>query len=174
MLKNYYEEYEDYAIIITQKYERIIIDKDKLKELRKYRWFIDKKGYASCYYKVDGKQKSLKMHRLVIDAPSKAIVDHKDKNKLNNRLSNLRIVNSTESNRNNTRRKDNTSGVTGVMWDSIKRRWKAFVYINSKRIWILSTKNKEDAIKARLQAEKDYYGIDFAPQRELFEKYNII
>ena len=174
MLKNYYEEYEDYAIIITQKCERIIIDKDKLKELRKYRWFIDKKGYASCYYKVDGKQKNLKMHRLVIDAPSKAIVDHKDKNKLNNRLSNLRIVNSTESNRNNTRRKDNTSGVTGVMWDNTKKRWRAFVYVNSKRISLLYTKDKVAAIKARLLAEIEYYGIDFAPQKDLFEKYNII
>ena len=33
--------------------------------------------------------------------------------------------------------------------------------------------NKEDAIKARLEAEAKYYG-DFAPQKHLFEEYGIV
>lgn len=51
--------------------------------------------------------------------------------------------------------------------------WRAFIYINSKRKHILITKDKERAICARLKAELEYYGKDFAPQRELFEKYGI-
>ena len=35
-----------------------------------------------------------------------------------------------------------------------------------------SFQNKEDAIKARLQAEATHYG-QFAPQRHLFEEYGI-
>lgn len=31
---------------------------------------------------------------------------------------------------------------------------------------------KEDAIKARLKAEKEYFGA-FAPQKHLYNKYNI-
>ena len=34
--------------------------------------------------------------------------------------------------------------------------------------------NKHDAIIARLKAELEYYGINFAPQRHLFEEYGII
>ena len=60
------------------------------------------------------------------------------------------------------------------MWDNTKKRWRAFVYVNSKRISLLYTKDKVAAIKARLLAEIEYYGIDFAPQKDLFEKYNII
>ena len=37
----------------------------------------------------------------------------------------------------------------------------------------LKIKNKEDAIIARLNAELTYFGLEFAPQRELFVKYNI-
>ena len=70
-------------------------------------------------------------------------------------------------------RKDNTSGVTGVIWERKKKMWRAFIYINSKRKHILITKDKERAICARLKAELEYYGKDFAPQRELFEKYGI-
>ena len=173
MLKNTYEVHEDYAIIITQKQERIIVDNNKLEELKKYRWFVNGKGYVICNITVNGKQKKMKLHRFIINAPDHSIVDHKDKNKLNNQLSNLRIVSSVESNQNNVKRKDNTSGVTGVIWERKKKMWRAFIYINSKRKHILITKDKERAICARLKAELEYYGKDFAPQRELFEKYGI-
>ena len=173
MLKNTYEVHEDYAIIITQKQERIIVDNNKLEELKKYRWFINDKGYAICNITANGKQKKIKLHRFIINAPDHSIVDHKDKNKLNNQLSNLRIVSSVESNQNNVKRKDNTSGVTGVLWERKKKMWRAIIYINSKRKHILFTKDKERAICARLKAELEYYGKDFAPQRELFKKYGI-
>lgn len=173
MLKNTYEIHEDYSVIITQKQERIIVDNDKLEELKNYRWFINSKGYATCYVAMNKKYKQIKLHRLVTNAPRQTIIDHKDKNKLNNQLSNLRIVNSTQSNQNNVKRKDNTSGVTGVIWERKKKMWRAFIYINSKRKHILITKDKERAICARLKAELEYYGKDFAPQRELFKKYGI-
>ena len=41
-------------------------------------------------------------------------IDHIDLNKLNNQLSNLRIVTRSQNQRNRKLRKDNTSGVTGV------------------------------------------------------------
>lgn len=68
----------------------------------------------------------MKLHRFIINAPGHSIVDHKDKNKLNNQLSNLRIVSSVESNQNNVKRKDNTSGVTGVIWERKKKNVESF------------------------------------------------
>lgn len=38
---------------------------------------------------------------------------------------------------------------------------------------VKSCKNKEDAVRKRLQAELDYFGKELAPQRDLFEKYGI-
>ena len=46
------------------------------------------------------------------------------------------------------------------------------VCINYKRIRVYYGNSKNDAIKARLEAEAKYYG-KFAPQRHLFEQYGI-
>lgn len=44
--------------------------------------------------------------------------------------------------------------------------------LNRKTIYLGVFNNKEDAIKARLQAENKYFG-EFAPQRRLFSQYGI-
>ena len=44
--------------------------------------------------------------------------------------------------------------------------------MNNKTKYLGSFKNKEGAIKARLEAEAKYFG-EFAPQRHLFEQYGI-
>lgn len=44
--------------------------------------------------------------------------------------------------------------------------------MNNKTKYLGSFKNKEGAIKARLEAEAKYFG-EFAPQKHLFEQYGI-
>ena len=44
--------------------------------------------------------------------------------------------------------------------------------INKRNINLGSYQNKKDAIRARLVAEKQYFG-EFAPQRHLFKEYGI-
>ena len=48
----------------------------------------------------------------------------------------------------------------------------ARIVLNKKDIYLGRYSNKEDAIKARLEAEIKYFG-EFAPQRHLFEQYGI-
>lgn len=69
--------------------------------------------------------------------------------------------------------KGNKSGVTGVCWHSRDKKWQASLMISRNKINLGCFNNKEDAIKVRLQAEYDYLG-DNAPQKHLFNKYNII
>lgn len=99
--------------------------------------------------------------------------DHKDRNTFNNRKDNLRIATKSENARNQSLPKNSTSGVIGVSWHKRKQQWQ--VRISDKlnhRKSIGYFDNKEDAIYARLLAEAQYYG-DFAPQKHLFEQYNI-
>lgn len=98
--------------------------------------------------------------------------DHINRNKLDNRSDNLRPCEQQENCRNGSLRKTNTSGVTGVNWSKSHNAWIARVYINYKEICLGYFDNKEDAIKARLQAEANYYG-EFAPQQHLFAEYGI-
>ena len=53
--------------------------------------------------------------------------------------------------------KNNTSGVTGVHWHKVKKKWEATITEGKKKYLGIFT-NKEDAIKARKEAEIKYYG----------------
>lgn len=53
--------------------------------------------------------------------------------------------------------KNNTSGVTGVSWNSKSSKWCARIGIHKKRITLGYYENKEDAIKARKEAEEKYF-----------------
>jgi len=61
-------------------------------------------------------------------------------------------------------------GVLGISYTGSK--WGSRIYINGKTIWLGTYSNKVDAIKSRLIAEYDYFGLN-APQSELFSKYGI-
>lgn len=51
----------------------------------------------------------------------------------------------------------NTSGVTGVFFDSTNKTWRAVIEFKGKRHSLGSFKEKEDAIKARKEAEERIY-----------------
>lgn len=98
--------------------------------------------------------------------------DHHNRNKLDNRKENLVQCTVQENNRNKSLKSTNKSGVSGVYWHKRDKKWKAQVTISNKTICLGTFTEKNDAIKARLRAELDYYGA-FAPQRHLFEQYKI-
>lgn len=99
--------------------------------------------------------------------------DHEDRNELNNRKSNLRKCTASENARNRSIQKNNKSGFIGVRFDKKTKKWFASVMLNYVVIRLGYFIDKEAAIKARLQAEAQYYG-KFAPQRHLFEQYGIV
>lgn len=64
------------------------------------------------------------------------------------------------------------SGVNGVYFDKSRGRWVAVMKYNGIRYSLGRYLDKDDAIIARLSAEKQHYGKS-APQSHLFNKYNI-
>lgn len=88
-------------------------------------------------------------------------VDHRDTIRTNNRFDNLRVVTPTVSNRNRNMNKRNTSGTTGISWNKKQSKWQAHICVDSKMINLGSFEYKEDAIFARMTAEKKYgYWVD--------------
>lgn len=98
--------------------------------------------------------------------------DHVDRNQLNNRKCNLRPATPQENARNITKSKNNTSGFIGISANPNNGKWRARIRVDGKEISLGHYDNKEDAVKARLQAEAKYYK-QFAPQRHLFDEYGI-
>lgn len=83
-------------------------------------------------------------------------IDHRDKNKLNNRFKNLRDVGMDVQLYNQPLRADSTSGVKGVTFDKFTQRWKAHITIGKKTITLGRFDSFEAAVTARQLAEKRY------------------
>ncbi len=128
---------------LTQGYEAIIDDKD-YEKVKDYNWYYND-GYAKAYHK----GKRLRMHRLILNAKNDQRVDHQNRNRLDNRRSNLRICTLQENNRNISMRKDNTSGYKGVFLDRSTGHWKPAVYVDGKAKLFGQFKDKHHAALAR-------------------------
>lgn len=132
-----------------------IFDKEDYEKIKDYRWFL-REGYP-CANK-DKTCKKMFFHRFIMNCPRNKVVDHINHNKLDNRKSNLRICSIAENSHNVVLSKNNTSGCKGVNFVKSANLWRATIQCNRKRMYIGSFKSKEEAIKARKEAEQKYWG----------------
>lgn len=84
------------------------------------------KFYAARTVVIDGKQKTILMHREVVGAGQGEVVDHIDGNTLNNRRSNLRRCTNRQNSLNSGahKRANRTSQFKGVCWDRGCGKWR--------------------------------------------------
>lgn len=104
--------------------KRTIVDNADFNILSKYRWCFDKsRGYAVS--RIDGKVQLL--YRFILGLKNGEICDHENRNKLDNRRTNLRLSDKSKNGANRTKQKNNTSGYKGVflMKDGRKKKYMA-------------------------------------------------
>lgn len=90
-------------------------------------------------------------------------IDHRDRNRANNRFSNLRPATNAEQPQNASLRKDNKSGFTGVRFKSQRRQrpWHAYIRVG-RLVHLGFFATKEEAHAARLKAKRELH--PFAPK----------
>jgi hypothetical protein len=90
----------------------------------------------------------------------KNYIDHINGNPEDNRLCNLREATNQQNVFNSKLRKDNTSGIKGVIWDKSRNSWKAQIFLNGKCFNLGRYANIEDAEsvvnKARLNLHNEF------------------
>ena len=84
------------------------------------------------------------------------IIDHIDRNKSNNKISNLRPATKEENAQNVELIKTNKSGVRGVSWSSARECWTASIYVNGASEFLGEFDTLEEAAEARREAEKEF------------------
>jgi len=77
------------AIIKTSKGHEILVDDDKYNQLVEYSWNTNTSGYVQA--RINNKRPL--MHRYIFNANKDDVIDHINNNKLDNRMSNLRVSN---------------------------------------------------------------------------------
>lgn len=114
----------------------------------------------SGYLQVKINSVSYTVHRLIYklvygDFDESKLVDHIDRNRKNNTIENLRLVDNQTNCRNQGKRLNNTSGKQGVYWFNRQNNWRASIYRHGKKVHLGCFAKKSDAIQARLDAEKE-------------------
>lgn len=166
---NTYDLSGDYGIGYATNGEEFYFDLEDHDVIKNYCWGVNSDGYPST--RLCGS--TLRLHKLITNTNVDELIDHIDRNKKNCRKENLRSCNKSQNCSNINLRSDNTSDVIGVVYRNKTSKWIAQIQKNHKNKHIGCFTNKEDAIKARLEAEKKYFG-EFAPQQHLYELYGIV
>ena len=110
------------------------------------------------YYIVDlhkeGTRKTLTIHRLIglhfIPNPDNLReIDHIDRNRTNNSITNLRWISHGNNQRNKPKKQNTTSRYKGVSFNKAKGKYEARIRFENKKIYIGIYEKGEDAAKAR-------------------------
>jgi hypothetical protein len=85
-------------------------------------------------------------------------IDHRDGDKTNNRIANLRVATNSQNQANKPRSRASTSGVKGVYWWKTGEKWKAQIVVNNRSIFLGYFTTKEDAAEAYQRAAVLHFG----------------
>lgn len=121
---------ESLASIRLTQGKQAIIESKYLDIVNICKWHFNK-GYAY------NSQKGY-MHRFLWESvngkiPKGLQIDHKNRDKLDNRLSNLRVVTNQQNHMNLQSYKNSSSIYKGVSWKKDKNKWRAQITINGKQ-----------------------------------------
>jgi len=97
-----------------------------------FRWYLAG-GYV-CQW--SDKTAPRRLHRFIMRPPRRAVVDHRDHNRLNNARSNLRILSHASNVRHQKgpAKTNKSSGILGVHWNEHVGYWYGVVQVNGVRI----------------------------------------
>jgi len=170
---NTYDLTGEFGVGYDHKGDSFLFDKEDYDKIKKYCWIVAEE-YVKAYSMGDFSHKMIYLHRLIMGIDDKNIkIDHDNKTPSDNRKNNLRIATDTQNLQNCSLSIRNSSGVIGVDWMKSRCKYRARIQVNGEGIHLGVFNKIENAITARLKAEKEYFK-EFAPQKHLFEEYGVI
>lgn len=148
----------DICKVVTSRGFEFIVDAKDYELVSTHSWSIYN-GYPVA--RID--HKTVKVSRLILNVKDSGIlVDHINGNPLDSRRINLRTCNKMQNVWNCKTGKNNTSGYTGVQFEKRNNKWIATIVAKGERKWLGTFETKEEAAKARRNAEIELLG-EFAP-----------
>lgn len=123
--------------------------------LSQWNWYVNN-GYA---FRTTSTGKCIYMHRVILERmgyTNFVFGDHIDRDRADNRRQNLRPATSRQSNCNQSKRRNNTTGYIGVTKD--RDKWRARIRTPGGRIHLGCFDDKKDAALAYNKAARNYHG----------------
>jgi hypothetical protein len=149
--------------IVLKSGEVTLVDDEDFEFLNQWKWYKSGSGYATRSEGTRRVRTFFWMHRVVLGTPNGMLTDHKDRNKLNNQRSNLRICTPSQNGMNilfHHRKGSRFKGVH-VRNDRPNKYYRASIYVNGKSISRTFPFTREGEIlagKAYNELAKKYFG----------------
>lgn len=119
-----------------------------------------KDGYKDGSLKINGEIFRFRSHILAwflyYGEWPKEEIDHKNRKRADNRISNLRDVSRTINNSNLSKRVDNTSGAKGVSWNKEVSKWHVYINLNKIRLFSEFVEDYDLAVMLREELEDKF------------------
>lgn len=122
------------------------VSDEDLEAVLAHKWYL-KDGYPSTRLT---RSKHTTLHSFLMGpAPAGMVVDHVNRDRLDNRRENLRFVTRSQNCLNFTKRKAQaTSKHRGVCWDKGKEKWRAQLMVDGKRVFCGMFDDEDEAGRA--------------------------
>lgn len=142
--------------ILLTRGKQAIVDDEDYDFLNQWKWHCLRAGYAARTDWNKGNRKMIYMHRLVINAPKNSVVDHVNRNKIDNRKQNLCICTHAENMHNCKLNRTSSSGYSGVSYNKLANKWEAYIKVNYKKIHLGLYNTSVEAARIRRGAKIMY------------------
>lgn len=130
-----------------------LIDDEDYEKVSRYKWTVlrhpkSKKWYARRSLWSKDKQRTIYLHRFILDAPPHLEVDHVNGDGLDNRRCNLRLATSAQNRHNAQKPVASSTGYKGVQLDSRRGRFYARIKAHNRKHWLGYFDTAEEAARA--------------------------
>ncbi len=123
-------------VILLTKGRQTLVDDIDYPELSKYKWQFNN-GYAIRNTGPRANRRKIYLHRSLFHSiPQGKIIDHKDRDKLNNQRTNLRLATRGQNAVNTINRRNNKTGFSNASWDKRLKKYKATYTYNQKEVYL--------------------------------------
>ncbi len=136
------------------------VDDSDFEWLNRYKWRLNVHGYAIRNTSKGHRRtyQTIYIHKLICPSTEGLQTDHINRNRLDNRRSNLRLVTPYQNNLNKGLSKKNTSGYTGI-FKTYNNKYVAYMTSKRKNIRLGLYSNIQAAWLARKWGERTYWPL---------------